>query len=75
MGIIDEVKASLTCPTCGKTESRAAFEKGSAYGSGGWGGFAKFVDFNTTTESTAYGPKVTQATCVACGVPATIEHT
>ena len=74
MGIIDQTKASLTCPRCGETESRSAFERGSSYGSGGWGNFETFMSFSVTVERTAYGPTVTQATCVSCGEAATIKH-
>lgn len=71
MGITDRTWAKLTCSKCGKTETREALEKGSAYGAS-WGDFDAFTMFNVSVKREIYGPEVASATCKTCNLPAII---
>jgi hypothetical protein len=74
MGIIDRISFSLTCPTCEKTESSTAYQKGSRWGAS-WGDQASFLHF--TTQWSGGGneePKLEKAICNQCRSNAKIEE-
>jgi hypothetical protein len=78
MGIIDKNTAFLKCLQCGATETLTAVEKGSVYGSSGWGTFgtSKLFDFVIGDRGIpAAGPIVSSAKCKICTCVAEVENT
>ena len=75
MGIIDKNTATLRCATCDISETLTAIEKGSVYGSSGWGQFgdSKLFDIETRVRGAA-GPEITTARCRKCGHQAEIGN-
>ena len=71
MGIIDKKTVILRCPSCGQTETLAAVEKGSVYGSSGWNDFNKSAHFNVISrEKGIGGPQLESAKCKKCSCDA-----
>jgi hypothetical protein len=74
MGVIDKNIATMTCPECKVTETITALEKGSVYGSAGWGSFGRSQHFDVEIEEDRVGgPDVKSAKCKKCRCDATIE--
>ena len=77
MGVIDKNTAILNCPQCGATETLTAIEKGSVYGSSGWGPFGTSQLFDVVLGDrgiSAAGPIISSAKCKKCGCDAKVEN-
>ena len=68
MGVIDEVKYSVHCPSCNASENVTIVEKGSAYGSN-WKRGRVLVHFTVEwSEPTKIdAPEITSIQCKGCG--------
>jgi hypothetical protein len=75
VGIIDKCETKLTCAVCQKSEMLIAVEKGSPYGSSGWGPFcnSKYFDVETVGSDHLGFPTVKTAKCKKCNCNAEIE--
>ncbi len=74
MGVLDVNKDKLTCLECRISETLTAVEKGSCYGSSGWGGFNQSEHFEITSiNESGIGPRIGSAKCKTCGNNAAIE--
>ena len=75
MGIIDKNTVTLRCPSCGKSETLTAVEKGSGYGSSGWNDFNEATFFNVTSEDGGMsGPHIVSAKCKKCDCNAEFQN-
>lgn len=73
MGIIDEVRWTMTCPRCGKSETIRAVDRGSMWSGSHWSSLEKPKFFNAQTAKEFDLPTVKSANCTTCRVAATIE--
>lgn len=75
MGVIDKKTVTLSCPSCGQTETLTAVEKGSVYGSSGWNDFNESVQFIVVSEEDGIsGPNIVSAKCKKCSCDAVYEN-
>jgi len=75
MGVIDKNTAVLKCPQCQVIETLTALEKGSVYGSAGWGTFSTSKHFDVVTNDRGpAGPEITTAKCKQCNCSAVVEN-
>lgn len=75
MGTIDQNITLLTCPRCQKSETLTAFEKGSNYGSSGWGNFNNSKHFEFESQDRDHlGPLVISAICKQCNCDVIIKN-
>lgn len=64
--------ATIVCPQCGTRETAVAEKHEDDYGTGGFGTFDEFQDFEVTVRRDQEGPFVDTATCKKCGVRADV---
>jgi len=75
MGMIDSTKYSLSCATCGITETSTVLDKGSNYGGSWWQSGTDFQHFNTRwTGGDRTEPKLTSSECKACGAAPEVKR-
>lgn len=75
MGILDSNRFFVHCPECGHSEIVAVHEKGSSYGSSGWGAPPEMEQFAATWDSEGFiGPRIVKAVCRNCKCEATVEQ-
>ena len=73
MGISDKTTFTLGCPQCDTTEAKPVLDYGSTYSGPKWDSQAKFSKFETVWTGGGHEePKITSATCRACGEQATV---
>jgi hypothetical protein len=64
--------ATIICPQCGARETAVAEKHEDDYGTGGFGTFDDFQEFEVTVRRDQEGPFVDTATCKKCSVRADV---
>jgi hypothetical protein len=75
VGVLDKNTAVSKCPQCQATEILTALERGSVYGSSGWGIVSSAKHFDVVTNDSGFGgPRITGAKCKQCNCEAAVEN-
>lgn len=71
MGTIDSATITLTCPSCGLTESNRILDKGSGWSGSHWQA-PTFMKFDASISGSAKTDYDVTGTCPACQVAANV---